>query len=145
MTILAYTLFNAVASLFSMPAGVASDRLGRRNLLAAGYSVYAISYLGFALASDAWMVWPLFALYGLFPALTEGVGKAMAVDTSGAAGRATAIGIYSMILGVTQIAASAVGGLLWDFTGPEATFFFGAALALVAVILLVALLPSRSR
>jgi MFS family permease len=145
MTILAYTLFNAVASLFSMPAGVASDRLGRRNLLAAGYSVYAISYLGFALASDAWMVWPLFALYGLFPALTEGVGKAMAVDTSGAAGRATAIGIYSMILGVTQIAASAVGGLLWDLTGPEATFFFGAALALVAVILLVALLPSRSR
>jgi MFS family permease len=142
MTILAYTLFNAIASLFSMPAGVASDRLGRRNLLAAGYSIYAISYLGFAIATDAWMVWPLFALYGLFPALTEGVAKAMAVDTAGTAGRATAIGIYSMILGVTQIAASSVGGLLWDLVSPAATFFFGAGLALLSVLLLIALFPS---
>jgi MFS family permease len=145
MTILAYALFNAIASLFSMPAGAASDRLGRRNLLAAGYAVYAISYLGFALATEAWMVWPLFALYGLFPALTEGVAKAMAVDTAGTAGRATAIGIYAMILGVTQIAASSVGGLLWDLVSPAATFYFGAGLALLSVLLLIALFPSISQ
>ncbi len=143
LTILAYTLFNAVASLFSIPAGAASDRFGRRNLLAAGYSVYAISYLGFALATQSWMMWPLFALYGFFPALTEGVAKAMAVDTAGAAGRATAIGIYSMTLGATQIAASFVGGLFWDLISPAATFYSGAALALVSVLLLFALFPPR--
>lgn len=143
-TILAYTLYNAVASLASMPAGAASDRFGRRNVLMIGFGIYAVSYAGFGAASAGWLVWPLFAFYGLFPALTDGVGKAMAVDTAGKAGRATAIGIYSMVMGATQIAASYIGGLLWDKVNSEATFYFGAGLAAVAVLLLFLLLPSRT-
>jgi MFS family permease len=142
-TILAYALFNLVAALASYPAGAASDKLGRRNLLIAGFAVYALSYLGFALASEVWMVWPLFALYGLFPALTEGVAKAMAVDTAGRAGHATIIGILSMVNGLTQIAASYIGGVLWDTVNSQATFYFGAALSAIAVVMLIALLPSR--
>jgi MFS family permease len=92
-TILAYALYNAVASLASMPAGAASDRFGRRNVLMVGFGIYAASYAGLGAASVGWLVWPLFALYGLFPALTDGVGKAMAVDTAGKAGRAPALGI----------------------------------------------------
>jgi MFS family permease len=144
-TILAYTLYNAVASLVSMPAGAASDRAGRRNLLIIGYLIYALSYAGFAMANAAWLAWPLFIIYGLFPALTDGVAKALAVDTGGATGRATAIGVYSTVTGLTQIVASYAGGLLWDKVDPRATFYFGAALAGVAVVLLLALLPSRSR
>ena len=143
LIILAYTIYNAISASASMPAGSASDKLGRRNVLAAGYLVYAISYIGFALAGSAWMVWPLFALYGLFPALSEGAGKALAVDTSGTAGRATAIGVYSTVIGVTQVAASYIGGLLWDHIDPRATFYLGGALALISVVLLFALLPSR--
>jgi len=142
-TILAYALYNAVAAVFAMPAGAASDRAGRRNLLIAGYSIYAVVYAGFGLADEAWTVWPLFAFYGLFPALTDGVAKALAVDTAGSAGHATAIGIYSTVIGVTQIAASFIGGLLWDKVDASATFYFGAALAAVTVALLFALLPSR--
>ena len=142
-TILAYTLYNAVASLVSMPAGAASDRFGRRNLLIIGYAIYAAVYVGFGAAGEGWMVWPLFAAYGLFPALTDGVAKAMAVDTAGRTGRATAIGVYSAVIGITQIAASLIGGLLWDKIGSWATFYFGAMLAAVAVLLLFALLPPR--
>ena len=141
-TILAYTLYNAIASLASMPAGAASDRFGRRNVLIVGFAIYAVSYAGFGAASAGWLVWPLFALYGLFPALTDGVGKAMAVDSAGTAGRATVIGIYSMVMGLTQIAASYIGGWLWDRVDSRATFYFGAALAGVAGLLVVFLLPS---
>jgi MFS family permease len=142
-TILAYTLYNAVASLAAMPAGVASDRFGRRNVLIIGFLVYAVSYAGFGAANAAWLVWPLFGLYGLFPALTEGVGKALAVDTAGTAGRATAIGVLAMVTGLTEIAASYIGGALWDRLDSRATFYFGAAVALAAVVLAFALLPSR--
>jgi MFS family permease len=142
-TILAYTLYNAVASLASMPAGAASDRFGRRNVLIIGFAIYAVSYAGFGAASAGWLVWPLFALYGLFPALTDGVGKALAVDTAGTAGRATVIGIYSMVMGLTQITASYIGGVLWDKVDSRATFYFGAALAALAAVLSFALLPSR--
>jgi MFS family permease len=141
-TILAYALYNAVAALFSMRAGAASDRFGRRNLLIIGYAIYAIVYLGFGLANEAWMVWPLFAIYGLFPALTDGVTKAMVVDTAGKAGRATAIGIYSMVVGLTQIAASYIGGVLWDKVDARATFYFGAVLSALAAMMLFLLLPS---
>lgn len=142
-TILAYTLYNLVASLAALPAGVASDRFGRRNVLIIGFLVYAVSYAGFGAANAAWLVWPLFALYGLFPALTEGAGKALAVDTAGTAGRATVIGIYAMVTGVTEIAASYIGGALWDKIDSRATFYFGASLALAAVVLSFALLPSN--
>jgi MFS family permease len=142
-TILAYALYNAVAALASMPAGSASDRFGRRNLLVIGYGIYAVVYAGFGWATGPWVVWPLFAAYGLFPALTDGVAKAMAVDTAGKAGHATAIGIYSMIVGVTQVAASFMGGRLWDAVSPAATFYAGAILAAAAVALLVILLPAK--
>ena len=142
-TILAYALYNLVSTIAAMPAGAASDKFGRRNLLIIGYGVYALSYLGFAAADSAWMVWPLFALYGLFPAMTEGVAKAMAVDTAGRAGRATAIGIFATVNGVTQIAASYIGGVLYDEVSPQATFYFGAVFAALSVALLFLLLPSR--
>jgi MFS family permease len=143
-TIVAYTLYNAVAALGSMPAGAASDRVGRRNLLIVGYLIYAASYFGFGAAQQPWLVWPLFALYGVFPALTDGVGKSLAVDTSGAAGRAAAIGVYATVSGLTQIAASYIGGVLWDRVSPSATFYFGALLSLVATGILF-LLPRHSR
>ena len=142
-TILAYALYNAIASIAAMPAGTASDRFGRRNVLIVGFIVYAVSYAGFGAANAGWMAWPLFALYGLFPALTEGVGKAMAVDSAGTAGRATVIGIYSMVVGVTGIAASYIGGWFWDHVAPSATFYFGAALAAVATVLSLILLTTN--
>jgi MFS family permease len=142
-TILAYALFNAISSLFSMPAGTASDKFGRRNVLLIGYTIYALVYFGFGAANEVWMMWPLFALYGLFPALADGAAKAMAVDTAGKAGRATAIGVFSAVNGFTQIAASIIGGALWDKINSQATFYFGAILAALAVVLLFLLLPSR--
>src|SRR4029079_8978410 len=60
-TIVAYALYNAVAALCSIPAGKLSDRLGRRDLLIFGYSIYAVAYFGFGLSTDARLVWPLFA------------------------------------------------------------------------------------
>ena len=144
-TILAYALYNAIASLAAMPAGAASDRFGRRNILIVGFIIYAVSYAGFGAANAGWMAWPLFAIYGLFPALTEGVGKAMAVDSAGTAGRATVIGIYSMVVGLTGIAASYIGGLFWDHVDPSATFYFGAALAFLAAVLSVTLLTAKER
>ncbi len=144
-TILAYALYNAIASLASIPAGAASDRFGRRNVLIIGFAIYAVSYAGFGAVSAGWLVWPLFALYGLFPALTDGVGKAMAVDSGGTAGRATVIGIYSMVMGITQIAASYIGGMLWDNVDSRATFYFGAVLALTAAVLLGFLVPDKHK
>jgi MFS family permease len=130
--VLAYTLYNAVYSVASPFLGHASDRFGRPVVLRAGLVVFAAVYVGFAFASKAWMVWALFAAYGLYIAATEGVGRAFAVDLVPASVRGSAIGAFGTVTGLCTIVASAAAGLLWDVVGPWAPFAFGAAGALVA-------------
>lgn len=138
-----YMLYNAIYSLGSYPAGVVSDRLGRKNVLIIGYLFFAIVYLGFAWAESSSAIFLLFAFYGVYPALTDGVSKAMAVDTTTPELRATAIGLFSASVGLSRIPASYVGGLLWERFGSAYTFYFGAAGALLALVLFLTIYPGR--
>ncbi|MEK7817885.1 MAG: MFS transporter, partial [Actinomycetota bacterium] len=142
--VLAYVLFNLVYSALSMPAGSLSDRVGRRRVIAAGFVIFALVYLGFAAAGNTTAIWPLFAVYGLYMALTEGVGKAFAVDMAPAHARGTALGTYHTVTGLITFFASLIAGLLWDSIGPRAPFLFGAACGGAAtVVLLLALREKR--
>ena len=135
---LAYLVFNVVYALASLPAGVLADRIGRRRVFAAGYLFFALIYLGFGLAGAAWEVWPLFAVYGFYYAATEGVGKAMLAQMVPAGSRATAVGTYGLVTGLGALPASLVAGFLWDRVGPAAPFFYGAGMAGLALVTLVA-------
>ncbi len=131
--VLAYLLFNVTYTIVSYPAGVLSDRLGRWRVIGLGWVIYAGVYCGFAVAGES-AIWPLFALYGSFMALTEGIGKALIVDHAPAERRATALGIYSMANGFVTLAASLAGGVLWDAFGSASTFWFGGSVAAMAAI-----------
>ncbi len=145
--VLAYMTFNAVYALLAMPAGIISDRIGRRTLIALGYLLFAAVYFGFGVNQSAALVWPLFAVYGLHMALMEGVSRALVTDFVPAQGRATALGIYHGVLGGMVLLASVVAGLLWDQVGPGAPFVLGGATALAALALFLSiepLLPARA-
>ena len=71
-----YLVFNLVYSLSSIPAGIAADRFGRKRVILLGFVLFAVLYYGFAIARDASAIWALFAFYGLFMGLTEGIQKA---------------------------------------------------------------------
>jgi MFS family permease len=144
VVILTYVVYNITYSLFSMPAGMLSDRIGRRNVMIGGFLIFSFVYLGFALANAGYLIWILFAIYGFYIAMTDGVSKAYAVDLVPADKRGTAIGLYYTATGLMALAASIIAGLLWDLIGASATFMFGSAMALVAAVLLVTLLPERN-
>ena len=143
--------FNLVYTLVSAPAGSLSDRVGRRRVIIGGWLVYAAIYLGFALAGRGWHIWVLYAIYGVYYGLAYGTAKAMVADLVPVDMRGTAYGTYNAILGILDFPASAIAGVLWQGIGgwgglgPSAPFYFGAALALIAAILLAALFPARSR
>jgi len=131
-------LFNIVYALFSMPAGILSDRLGRRKVIIAGWIVYALVYLGLATADQDWIIWILYAFYGLYYGLTQGVYRALVCDLVPEERRGTAFGFYNGIVGITLLPASLIAGWLWQSISPAAPFYFGAALAgLSAIGLLV--------
>lgn len=134
---LAYFTFNATYSLASLPAGMLSDRLGRRPVLITGYLIFALIYLGFGLANRPWHVWMLFVLYGLYYAATEGIQKAYIADFVGKGRRGTAIGTFNALTGLATLPASVIAGFLWQHVTPAAPFYYGSALAVAAAAMLV--------
>jgi MFS family permease len=123
-----------VSAAAAIPAGKLSDRIGRRRVIACGWAVYAMAYVGFALASNPWMMWVLYAFYGLFYALSEGAAKAMVAELVPEESRGTAYGLYNAAVGVMALPASLIAGLLWQRMSPAAPFAFGAALAGLALL-----------
>ena len=130
-------VFNIVYTALSWPAGKLSDRLPRRALIAVGYLVYSGVYFGFARSTSPFAAWPLFAVYGLYYALTEGVLKAWIADLVPSESRASVFGVFNWVVGVTVFPASLLAGWLWDRYSPAMPFFVSSMLALIAAILLL--------
>lgn len=135
-------LFNLVYTLAAGPAGALSDHMDRRRMIIVGWAIYVFVYLGFAIAGDTRQFWLLYAVYGLYYALTEGVAKALVADLVPAERRGTAYGVYNAAIGLTALPASVLAGVLWQGvgawsgSGPAAPFLFGGALAALAGVLL---------
>jgi MFS family permease len=138
-----WAMLHVVKSAASTPAGAVSDRLGRKPLIVAGWLVYAAVYLAFGRARAAWQAWVLFAVYGIYFGLTEGVEKAMVVDIVPAARRGAAFGWYNLALGVGALPASLLFGYVWDARGAATAFELGAALACAAAVAFMLLVPGR--
>lgn len=137
LVILAYALYNAVYALGSWPLGSWSDRVPRAAVIAGGVALYVLVYAGLALATESRAVWPLFALYGLYVAASDGVLKAWVADHVEGPLGGTAYGIYGGLVGAALLAASLLGGILWTAVSPSATFWVGASFALASLPLLL--------
>lgn len=133
---LMYFVFNVVAASLASRFGKRSDRVGRRGVIIGGFTLYALVYAGFALASHAWSPWLLFAAYGVPYALTEGMTRAFVVDLVPENIRATAIGAYTFILGLAALPSTVLAGLLWDTVSHRAPFIFSACLMGTAAVLM---------
>ncbi|MCE9596294.1 MAG: MFS transporter [Planctomycetes bacterium] len=130
--VLAYALYNVVYSAVAYPAGILSDRIGRKRVIALGLACYVVVYAGFAALGGAHLWW-LFALYGLHMGLVQGAASAWIADSAPGELKATAIGAYRMGLGFAALFASACAGYLWDGVAHAAPFWLGAGAAASAL------------
>lgn len=128
--------FSLVAALLNIPAGILSDKIGRKKTIVAGWLLYAGVYVGFAIAKTIIPVIQLFLIYGVYYGLTEGVAKAYVADIVPSEKKGYAFGLYNMVTGITLLPASLIAGFLWQTISPEATFLFGGTLAVIASLCL---------
>ncbi len=131
-----WVVLHIVKMISSVPGGIISDRVGRKKVIVAGYVVYALAYAGFGAATALWHAWALFAFYGIFFGLTEGVEKALVADFAPAHLRGSAFGLYHLVVGAGALPASLLFGFVWQRYGSAAAFGMGAGLALLASIML---------
>ena len=141
-TILIYAAFNLMAALVSYPAGSLSDRWNRKHVLLIAFVIFAVVYAGFGLTKNIVLLGVLFLFYGVYQGIFRAVGKAIAADAVPVSLRASGIGWYSTTVGLSQLAASVVAGVLWDRVGHAAVFFYGSGFAVAGSVGL-ALLDSR--
>ena len=127
-------------TIFSVPGGTLSDRIGRRGVMILAWMVYGLVYLGFAFASKNYHIWLLFFIYGLYFGLAEGTERAWVADLVEESKRGTAYGVYHFFIGVATLPASLLMGLIWKTIGVQWAFSFGAVMALIAALLAMILM-----
>lgn len=130
--------FNVVYAVVSVSAGSLSDRVDRRRIIIAGWLFYATIYVGFALVRTPTQTWLLFMAYGIYYGLTYGTAKAVVADLVPSHQRGMAYGTFNATLGILDLPASLIAGVLWQGVGtwsgfgPSAPFLFGATTAVAA-------------
>jgi MFS family permease len=104
--------------------------------------VYALTYLGFGLATTTWQIWALFVVYGLYFGATEGVEKALVADLVPEDRRGVAFGWFNAALGIGALPASIGFGIAWERLGAATAFCAAAAVAGAATLLLAVAVPT---
>ena len=141
--ILLYVLFYVVYVIAAIPAGMLSDRVGRKPVLMASYLIFAIVSLGLIFSDSLHSVLPFFAIYGISFAMFDSVQRAYVVDFAPEHLRATALGTFHAAVGLVALPGGYIAGMLWDTIGPEATFVYGLTLAVISSLLLLSVKPTR--
>jgi len=142
---LVYLITSVVSVALAVPMGILSDKVGKEKMLAVGYLLYAVVYFGFGWSSDVKAIMGLFALYGLYSAMTDGTQKAFVSDLVDSDKKGTGLGIYNALIGLTLLPASLLAGILYDKVNADVPFYFGGCMSLLAALMLFVLIFTDKR
>lgn len=132
-----YLIFTTVASVFSLPFGKLSDKIGRKSVLALSFLFWGLTCLSFILARSYWAVILTFVLYGLHKAGVETVQRTFVSELAPARFRASSLGAFQMVIGLCALPSSIIAGILWDKINMFAPFYFSLILTAISTAMLI--------
>jgi len=131
--------------LLNVPGGRASDRFGRKRVLALSWLLYGVTYAGFGMA-DSWIVaWIWLGLYAVHYGLAEGGQRAIMAELVPAHMRGRAYGIQLALEGAAILVANVAFGYVYDRMGAFVAFTGAGVIAVFGAALLVLIVPSPRR
>lgn len=133
----AYVGFNIVYAALGYPAGKLADRVPHRIPFAVGLAAFAAVYIGLGQSPTTTAVWVLLPLYGIFPALTDGISRAWISNLAPDHARTWVLGIHGATTGIAVLIAGLWSGLAWGDDGEIPLTMSGLVAAAVAVWLLL--------
>lgn len=140
---LLWLALHAIKAATATSGGRLADRFGRRDALALGWAVYAVTWAAVGLADTVPLLFALAAVYGTSHGLVEGAERALVAELAAREARGRAFGAYNMLAGLAALAASTAFGAVWDRLGSAVAFAGSGAIALVAAGVLLARVPRR--
>ena len=102
-----------------------------------GYGILVGGYVFLALAENPAILVVGFLILGLFPALTDGVQRALAADLSATDVRGGALGLVNGVSGLGLLFAGIGGGYVWAHFGANTALFTAGLFVLAGIALLL--------
>lgn len=143
--VLSYMLFSAVTVLAAYPGGAIADKYSPRIVYSVGLVAFAAAYATLGLTQNHTVALIALAFYGLFPALTDGVGKAWIAGLSEANHRGRAQGVYQASMNFAILGAGIWGGALWSKGDIQWPLVVAAIGALIGAIVLATIHLRRAQ
>lgn len=123
--VLAYVGFNFVYTLAAYPAGILASKLRPHYVYSIGLIMCGISYVAIGrIQSESAALYFFVALFGLFPAFTDGIGKAIIALRTPSEIHGKAQGMYQSLSGGGILIAGLWAGALWNVNGSNGSFPF---------------------
>ncbi len=135
--ILGYVFYNLIYALSSYPMGVLADKFGKKNIFIIGLFIFSLVYFGFAQFQYYFLMWLLFAFYGIYAASTEGVTKAWVSDLIPDEFRGSAIGLLTSLTSFAVMTGSVIAGVLWDNFGASVPFLVSSVISFIIAVVLM--------
>ena len=132
-----YLIFTAVAALFSLPFGRLADRIGRKSVLLLAYLFWGLVCVSFIFIQSYVAVALTFVVYGLHKGALEPVQKSLVSELAPKERRASILGAFQMVIGLSALPASLIAGILWDRIDMFVPFYFSLVLTILSAILLL--------
>lgn len=132
-----FLAFLVCSSIFAIPFGKISDKIGRRFVVAVAFILFIIVNLIFIFFSTLWMIFIAFVVYGIHSAAYEGNLKTIVAEFAPSYLRSSILGGFQMLIGLMALPASFIAGILWDTMGLKAPFILSLVLTIVALIFLL--------
>ena len=134
---LIWMVYNIFGSISSPIFGSLSDRVGRKAIILISFLYYSLIYSLFGLTERLLIVWILFAAYGIYYGLSEGVFRAYIADIITENRRATAYGIFNTAIGLALLPASLIMGTIWDLYGSQWAFLTSAFFSFLGFLIML--------
>lgn len=133
-------LYAGLQFIFAPFWGRVSDRIGRKPVLLLGLFGFSLTFIGFGLSTELWMLYVSRGVSGLLTSATLPTVMAYIADTTEKENRGGGMSVLGAAMGLGMIFGPVIGGFLGEFN-PSTPFFFSAGLALMIAIFAIFFLP----
>jgi len=138
-----YFIYHVAFLTAAFPLGRLADSFGKRKIITIGFFAVLLSYVSLMFVQTFFGLVISFVLFGIYSAATDGVERALAARLVDEHSLAMGQGMLNAAVGLSALLAGGIGGLLWTYIGPQATFVYAATLSFVGSILFVFLMNVR--
>ena len=132
-----YLIFTASASIFAVPFGKLTDKIGRKNTLMLSFLLWGLTCLSFILTQSYWAIMATFVVYGIHRGSIKPIQKTLVAEITPSRFTASTLGAFQMVLGLCAFPASFIAGILWDKINAFAPFYFALGMTVIAIFLLM--------